>query len=201
MGTVYGAPSEIELLLIEKIVKEIPSADMVRLTCSGTEATMHAIRLARGFTNKDDIIKMNGGFHGSHDSVLINMEGAPYSNGIPEDITKHTIIAEYNNVEHIANILNKNKNIACVIMEPILGNVGVVTPNKQYLNDIRKITSENDVLLIFDEVITGFRVSSGGAQKIYGVTPDLTTMAKIIGGGFAAGAFAGRRDIMENVSP
>lgn len=204
-GTVYGAPSEIELELVERISKEVPSAEMVRLSCSGTEATMHAIRLARGVSGKDDIVKINGGFHGAHDSVLVNAGsgsagGVPSSKGVPADTAKHTYTAEYNDIESMSEILERN-DIACVIMEPVMGNVGIVTPEKGFLEDVRKVTRENDTILIFDEVISGFRVSSGGAQKRFGVTPDMTTMAKIIGGGFPAGAFMGRRDIMENVAP
>lgn len=205
-GTVYGAPSEPELKLIERISKEVPCADMVRLANSGTEATMHAIRVARGFTGRDNIVKMNGGFHGAHDAALVQAgsgsnAGVPSSKGVLADTAKHTHTVEYNDAQALSDLLEKDKDIACVIMEPVLGNVGVVPPKDGYLWDVRKITKENDVVLIFDEVITGFRVSSGGAQKRYGVTPDMTTMAKIIGGGFPAGAFMGRRDIMENVAP
>ena len=204
-GTVYGAPSEPELDLIERIVKEVPSADMVRLSCSGTEATMHAIRVARGFTGRDDIIKMNGGFHGAHDAALVaagsgSAGGVPSSKGVLADVAKHTFTAQYNDIQSMSDILEK-QDIACVIMEPIMGNVGVVTPEKGYLQEVRKVTKEHDTVLIFDEVITGFRASSGGAQLRYGVTPDMTTMGKIIGGGFAAGAFMGRKEIMENVAP
>ena len=204
-GTVYGAPSEPELDLIERIVKEVPSADMVRLSCSGTEATMHAIRVARGFTGRDDIIKMNGGFHGAHDAALVaagsgSAGGVPSSKGVLADVAKHTFTAQYNDIQSMLDILEK-QDIACVIMEPIMGNVGVVTPEKGYLEEVRKVTKEHDTVLIFDEVITGFRASSGGAQLRYGVTPDMTTMGKIIGGGFAAGAFMGRKEIMENVAP
>ncbi len=205
-GTVYGAPSEQELALIERIHKEVPSAEMVRLACSGTEATMHAIRTARGFTGKDDIVKMNGGFHGAHDSALVkagsgSADGVPSSKGVPADIAKHTHVVEYNDAQAMSDLLEKNDGIACVIMEPVLGNVGLVTPAKGYLDEVRKITSENGVVLIHDEVIMGFRASSGGAQKLYGVTPDMTTMAKIIGGGFAGGAFMGKEEIMSNVAP
>ena len=205
-GTVFGAPSEQELALIERIHSEVPSAEMVRLACSGTEATMHAIRTARGFTGKDGIVKMNGGFHGAHDSVLVkagsgSADGVPSSKGVLADIAKHTHVVEYNDAQAMSDLLEKRDDIACVIMEPVLGNVGLVIPSKGYLDEVRKITSENDVVLIFDEVITGFRLSSGGAQKRFGVTPDMTTMAKIIGGGFPAGAFMGKREIMENVAP
>jgi len=204
-GTVYGAPSEPELKLIKRIHKEIPSAEMVRLGCSGTEATMHAIRVARGVTGRDDIIKIRGGFHGAHDAVLVNAGsgsagGTPSSKGVLSDVAKHTFTAEYNDIQSFSDIIDK-QDIACVIMEPIMGNVGVVPPEKGFLEDLRKVTLEHDTILIFDEVITGFRASSGGAQKRYGVTPDMTTMGKIIGGGFAAGAFMGKKEIMENVAP
>lgn len=205
-GTVYGAPSEPELALLERITREVPSAEMCRLTCSGTEATMHAIRVARGVTGRDGVVKMNGGFHGAHDTALVKAGsgsafGVPSSKGVPADTAKHTHVVEYNDIQAMSDLLERDGDIACVIMEPILGNVGVVTPSKGYLEDVRRVTEENDVVLIFDEVITGFRASSGGAQKRFGVTPDMTTMAKIIGGGFPAGAFMGRRGIMENVAP
>ncbi len=204
-GTVYGAPSEPELNLIRRINKEVPSADMVRLACSGTEATMHAIRTARGYTGRDDIIKVNGGFHGAQDSALVNAGsgsagGTPSSKGVLADVAKHTYTAEFNDAQSFADIMDKH-DIACVIMEPVMGNTGVVLPEPGFLEDMRKITREHDTVLIFDEVITGFRLSSGGAQKRFGVTPDMTTMAKIIGGGFPAGAFMGKKDIMENVAP
>ena len=204
-GTVYGAPSEPELNLIKRIHKEIPSAEMVRLGCSGTEATMHAIRVARGVTGRDDIIKIRGGFHGAHDAALVNAGsgsagGTPSSKGVLSDVAKHTFTAEYNDIQSFSDIMDK-QDIACVIMEPVMGNVGVVPPQKGFLEDLRKVTEEHGTILIFDEVITGFRVSSGGAQKRFGVTPDMTTMGKIIGGGFAAGAFMGKKEIMENVAP
>ena len=204
-GTVYGCPSEPELNMIERLIKEVPSAEMVRLGCSGTEATMHAIRVARGVTGRDDIVKMNGGFHGAHDAALVgagsgSAGGVPSSKGVLKDVAKHTFTAEYNDAQNMSDLLEKN-DIACVIMEPVMGNVGVVTPEKGYLEEVRMITKENDTVLIFDEVITGFRVSSGGAQKRFNVIPDMTTMAKIIGGGFPAGAFMGKREIMENVAP
>lgn len=205
-GTVYGAPSEPELKLIERLCQIMPSYEMVRLAVSGTESTMHAIRLARGVTGKDGIVKMNGGFHGAHDAVLVaagsgSAQGVPGSLGVPADAVKNTYTTEYNDPEMMSSLLEKNKDIACVIMEPVMGNVGVVPPKKGYLQEVRKITKENGVILIFDEVITGCRLSEGGAQKYYGVTPDLTTMGKVIGGGFAAGAFGGKKELMENVAP
>ena len=205
-GTVYGAPSEPELGLIEAITRQMPSCDMVRLACSGTEATMHAVRLARGYTGRNGIVKINGGFHGAHDAVLIaagsgSAQGVPGSAGVSADAVRNTYAVEYNDAAMLESRLDGNEDIAAVMMEPVLGNVGVVPPEKGYLQDVRKITEEHGVLLIFDEVITGFRLSEGGAQKMFGVTPDLTTMGKIIGGGFPAGAFGGRREIMENVAP
>ena len=205
-GTVYGAPSEPELALVERIHSEVPCAEMVRLANSGTEATMHAIRTARGVTGRDDIVKMYGGFHGAHDSALVSAgsgsaEGVPSSKGVPVDTARHTHVVDYNDAQALSDLLERDKGIACVIMEPLLGNVGVVPPKDGYLREVRRITEENDVILIFDEVITGFRVSAGGAQKRYGVTPDMTTMAKIVGGGFPAGAFMGKAEIMENIAP
>ena len=205
-GTVYGAPSEPELALIRRIHECVPSAEMVRLAVSGTEATMHAVRLARGYTGKDGIVKMNGGFHGAHDSVLVSAGsgsagGVPSSAGVLADTAKHTFTAEYNDIESLSVLLDSRDDIACVIMEPVMGNVGVVPPEPGYLRDVRRVTEEHGVVLIFDEVITGFRLSAGGAQGLYGVTPDMTTMAKIVGGGFPSGAFAGRKEIMENVAP
>lgn len=205
-GALYGAPSEPELKLIHRLCDIIPAYEMVRLAVSGTESTMHAIRLARGFTGRNGVVKMNGGFHGAHDAVLVaagsgSAQGVPGSKGVPVDAVKNTYAVEYNDPEMMSDLLEHNHDIACVIMEPVMGNVGVVPPRKGYLEDVRRITRENDVLLIFDEVITGCRLSRGGAQEFYGVTPDLTTMGKVIGGGFSAGAFGGRRDIMENLAP
>lgn len=205
-GTVYGAPSEPELRLLRRIHDSVPSAEMVRLANSGTEATMHALRVARGYSGKDGILKMNGGFHGAHDAVLVSAgsgsaEGTPSSKGVPVDAVRNTRIVEYNDAQAMSDMLDRHPDIGTVIMEPVLGNVGVVPPEKGYLEEVRRITREHGAVLIFDEVITGFRVSDGGAQKRYGVTPDMTTMGKIMGGGFPAGAFAGRRDIMELVAP
>lgn len=205
-GTVYGAPSEPELRLLKRLTSAVPSLDMVRLSCSGTEATMHAIRTARGFTGRNGVVKINGGFHGAHDAVLVkagsgSAEGMPSSKGVPTGATQYTRTVEYNDAQAMSDLLEKDRDIACVIMEPALGNVGVVPPEKGYLEEVRRITSENDVVLIFDEVINGFRLSDGGAQKRYGVTPDMTTLGKIIGGGFPAGAFGGKREIMELVAP
>lgn len=205
-GTVYGAPSEPELALVRRIASAVPSADMVRLANSGTEATMHAIRTARGYTGRFGVVKMNGGFHGAHDAVLVkagsgSAEGVPSSKGVPPGATQYTHTVEYNDIQAMSDLLEKDKDIACVIMEPVLGNVGVIPPEEGYLEEVRKVTRENDVVLIFDEVITGFRLGPNCAQGRFGVTPDMTTMGKIIGGGYPAGSFAGRRDIMEMVAP
>jgi glutamate-1-semialdehyde 2,1-aminomutase len=162
---------------------------------------MHSLRLARGYTGKRGIIKIRGGFHGSHDALLSDNSQKPANNGILRETAAFTHIAEYNSTEQVESILEKDSDIAALIMEPVLGNVGVVPPEKDYLKTIRKITKDKGVLLIFDEVITGFRLSAGGAQEFYGVVPDLCTMGKIMGGGFPAGALAGRRDIMQSLSP
>lgn len=205
-GAVFGAPSERELGLIKRITEAVPSAEMVRLANSGTEATMHAIRTARGFSGRDVVAKIDGGFHGAHDAVLVSAgsgsaESTPSSAGVPADAVRNTRVVPYNDAQALSDMLESKPGIGVLIMEPVMGNVGVVPPEKGYLEDVRRITRENEVVLIFDEVITGFRVSAGGAQALYGVAPDMTTMGKIIGGGFPAGAFAGRREIMETVAP
>ncbi len=181
--------------------------DMVRFVSSGSEATMAAIRLARGFTGKQDIVKIEGGFHGAHDGVLVKAGsgattmGVPDSAGIPADIVAHTRQVPYNDPDALESVLAANTDIAALIIEPVLGNIGPVLPQDNYLQEIREITRAHDVLLIFDEVISGYRLGIGGAQAIYGVQPDLTTLGKIIGGGLPIGAFGGRRDIMELVAP
>ncbi|MDR2698959.1 MAG: glutamate-1-semialdehyde 2,1-aminomutase [Candidatus Methanoplasma sp.] len=200
-GTVFGAPSVREMELIAEISKRVPCAEMVRLVNSGTEATMHALRLARGYTGRRGVVKMKGGFHGSHDALLSDISQRPSGNGILRETASFTHAVEYNSEEDVESILEKNDDIAAVIMEPVLGNAGVVPPKKDYLRNVRKITKNEGILLIFDEVITGFRLSAGGAQEFYGVTPDLCTMGKIMGGGFPAGALAGKRDIMQLLSP
>ena len=203
-GTVFGTPSEPELKLLKRICSDVPCADMVRLTNSGTEATMHAVRLARGFTGKNGILKIDGGFHGSHNDVLVNGTGGvarTWSAGVPDGTTSNTKCIPYNDTDALTSILERDKGIAALLMEPIPGNMGVVLPWKGYLDEVRKITEENDVLLIFDEVITGYRVAKGGAQELYGVKPDMCTMGKIIGGGYPAGALVGRKDIMMSLAP
>jgi len=199
-GTVFGTPSIPELELISEIGKRVPCAEMVRLVNSGTEAVMHTVRLARGFTGKKGIIKMKGGFHGSSDAVLSDNSQTSLKNGITACAASDTYVAEYNSVEQIEAIIG-NDDIAAVLMEPVLGNAGVVPPERNYLKKVRRLTEKEGVLLIFDEVITGFRLAAGGAQELYGVTPDMCAMGKIMGGGLPAGAFAGRGDIMRCVSP
>jgi glutamate-1-semialdehyde 2,1-aminomutase len=206
IGTAYGTPTENEIKLAKEVVDRIPSAEMVRFCNSGTEATMSAIRLARGYTGRDKIVKFEGAYHGAHDYVLVKGgSGAatlPDSAGIPVDTTKNTLSVPFNDEEALAELIEKEgENIACIIMEVVMGNVGCIEPKPGFLGFIRKITEENDIVLIFDEVITGFRASRGGAQEYYGVTPDLTTLGKIVGGGLPMGAFCGKREIMEMIAP
>lgn len=206
LGTAYGAPTEGEITLAKEVVDRIPSAEMVRFVNSGTEATMNAIRVARGFTGRDKIVKFEGAYHGAHDYCLVKGGSAaaclPDSAGIPLDTTKNTLTVPYNDEEAITQLIEREgENIACIILEVIMGNIGFVPPKKGYLEFLRKITEENGILLIFDEVITGFRIAKGGAQEYYGVTPDLTTLGKIVGGGLPMGAFCGKKEIMEVVAP
>ena len=207
-GWLYGTPSELEIKLAERITKLYPSIEMLRFVSTGTEATMAAIRVARGCTGKDKIIKIEGGFHGAHDSALIKAGsgattlGIPDSLGVPADTAKNTLQVPYNDIEALDKVLNQfSGQIAAFIIEPVLGNIGPVLPKEGYLSAVRELTREHDVLLIFDEVITGFRLSLGGAQKYYGIAPDLTTLGKIIGGGFPIGIFGGRKDLIEQVAP
>jgi glutamate-1-semialdehyde 2,1-aminomutase len=191
-GWLYGTPSELEVRMAERISRLYPSMKMLRFVSTGTEATMAALRVARGATGRDKIIKIEGGFHGAHDSVLVKAGsgattlGIPDSKGVPVDTAKNTLQVPYNDPEALEKVLNEFPGqIAALIIEPVLGNIGPVLPKEGYLKTVREITQEHDVLLIFDEVITGFRLSLGGAQEHYGVTPDLTTLGKIIGGGFS----------------
>ena len=207
-GTTYGACHKGEIKIAKLISKLMPSMEMVRLTNSGTEATMSAIRLARGFTNKDKIVKFEGCYHGHADHLLVSAGsglstfGEPSSPGVPKDFTKHTLVAEYNNIKNVEEIFNKYKNkIAAIIMEPVPANMGLIYPKEGFLKKIKKICDENNCLLIFDEVITGFRLCLGGAESFYGIKPDLSCIGKIIGGGFPVGAFGGRKDVMEKMSP
>lgn len=207
-GWLYGTPTELEIKLAERIAGIYPSIDMVRFVSTGTEATMSALRVARGFTGRNKFIKIEGGFHGAHDAVLVKAGsgattlGKPDSLGVPEDFTKNTLQVPFNDVEALTQVMEKyGKDIAAFILEPVMGNVGPILPDDGYLREVRRITEENDVVLIFDEVITGFRMAMGGAQEYYGVTPDMTTLGKIIGGGMPIGVFGGKREIMEMVAP
>jgi len=207
-GTTFGASTAAEVTLAEMIVDAVPSVEMVRLVSSGTEAVMSVIRLARGFTRRDKIIKFEGGYHGHSDSLLskagsgVATLGMPDSAGVPPNLTIDTITLPYNNIEAVrAAVALYGKNIACIILEPVAGNMGVILPKPGFLESLRQIATENGILLIFDEVITGFRLAYGGAQERFGVIPDLTTMGKIIGGGLPMGAYGGRREIMEFVAP
>lgn len=206
LGTDYGVPSEKELQLAKEVINRVPCAEMVRFTNSGTEATMSAIRLARGITKRNKIIKFEGAYHGAHDAVLVKSgsgaAGKPDSPGVPEDATKNTMLVPFNDEEALIKLINENKDeIACIIVEPIMGNIGCVPPNEEYLDFLREITLENGILLIIDEVITGFRIAKGGAQEYYNVTPDLATFGKIVGGGFPIGAIAGKKEYMEQFTP
>lgn len=206
LGTAYGVPSEGEIKLAEEVIKRVPSCDMVRFVNSGTEATMSAIRLARGFTKRNKIVKFEGAYHGAHDYVLVKSgSGAaclPDSLGIPESTTENTLSIPFNDSEALSELIEKEgENIACIILEPVMGNIGCVEPKEGFLEFLRKITEENGIILIFDEVITGFRLSYGGAQEYFNVKADLVTFAKIIGGGFPMGAFGGKKEIMEMIAP
>jgi glutamate-1-semialdehyde 2,1-aminomutase len=206
-GTSFGACHPYEIEIARLICEAFPSMERIRLVSSGTEATMSAIRLARGFTRKDGIIKFRGCYHGHVDSLLVKAGsglatfGIPDSRGVPEDLAKHTYVAEFNHLESVQAITEKTDDIACVILEPIMGNMGVILPEEGFLQGVREICSAKGILLIFDEVITGFRVAFGGAQSLYNIRPDLTCLGKIIGGGFPIGAFGGKKEIMEKVSP
>jgi len=207
-GSLFGSPTELEVQLAERVSNYFPSMEMMRFVSSGTEATMHAIRLARGFTGKKLIIKMIGGFHGAHDGVLVKAgsgattHSAPDSAGVPEEAAANTLLVQYNDIDSVKSFLAANKDqVAAVIVEPVLGNIGPVLPDDNYLRDLREITSKHDALLIFDEVITGFRLAMGGAQSRFGVEADITTLGKVLGGGLPIGAFGARTEIMEKVSP
>lgn len=207
-GVTFGAPCEQEIDLAKLIVDFVPSAEKVRMTNSGTEATMSALRLARGYTGRDYILKFEGCYHGHADSLLVKAGsgattfGNPSSPGVPEDFVKKTLLANYNDIDSVKKRFNEHPGeIAAVILEPVPGNMGVVIPEQGFLQQLREVTEENDALLIFDEVITGFRIARGGAQEFYGVTPDLTCLGKIIGGGLPVGAYTGRADIMGTVAP
>ena len=208
LGTSYGAPTSIESDTAKLIKKCFPSIQKIRMVNSGTEATMSAVRLARGYTNKTKIIKFDGCYHGHVDSLLIKAGsgvstfGLPDSPGIPNELAKKTLSCEFNNKDSFLRVFNKVKNdLAAVIVEPIAGNMGFIPGDKSFLKLLRKKTSENNSLLIFDEVMTGFRVSLGGAQELYGIKPDLTTLGKVIGGGLPVGAFGGKKKVMDCLAP
>lgn len=207
-GFSFGAPTEREVTLAGMVVNAVPSIEMVRFVNSGTEATLSAIRLARAYTKCDKIIKMIGGYHGHHDALLasagsgIATLGIPSTPGVPESVVKDTVLVPYNDTDAVRAAFEKYAGqIAAIIVEPVAGNMGVVPPKESYLQDLREITSRNNALLILDEVMTGFRVAYGGAQSLYGVTPDLTTLGKIIGGGMPIGAYGGKREIMRLIAP
>jgi glutamate-1-semialdehyde 2,1-aminomutase len=207
-GTSFGAPTPFEIELAIKVKKGFPSMELVRMVSSGTEAVMSAIRVARGYTGRDKILKFEGCYHGHGDSLLVKAGsgaatfGIPDSLGVPEDLAKHTLTAPYNDLDSVRSALRQYpKQIACIIVEPIAGNMGVVLPEKGFLEGLRKICDEEGALLVFDEVITGFRVAYGGAQELYGVQADLTCLGKIIGGGLPVGAYGGKEKIMEMVAP
>lgn len=204
----FGAPTEAELDMAETLVRMLPSMEMVRLVSSGTEATMSAIRLARGFTGRNVIVKFEGCYHGHADALLVKAGsgaltfGQPSSAGVPADTTKHTLVLDYNDLGGLEHAFaTQGKDIACVILEPVVGNMNLVRPSDEFIRALRDLTARHGALLIFDEVMTGFRVGPQGAQGLFGITPDLTTLGKVIGGGMPVGAFGGRREIMEKMAP
>jgi glutamate-1-semialdehyde 2,1-aminomutase len=207
-GLSFGAPTELETRLARRVVELMPSIELVRFVSSGTEATMSAIRLARGFTGRDTIVKFEGCYHGHSDSLLIKAGsgaltlGVPTSPGVPRALASHTVTLNYNDADQVERVLRQiGAQVACVIVEPVAGNMNCVPPAPDFLQTLRRECDRSGALLIFDEVMTGFRVALGGAQALYGVRPDLTTLGKIIGGGMPVGAFGGRRDVMEQLAP
>lgn len=207
-GTSFGAPTETEIRIAELIVKLVPSIEVVRMVNSGTEATMSAIRLARAFTGRPKIVKFEGCYHGHADAFLMKAGsgaltfGTPDSPGVPRGVAEDTLMATYNDIDSVHRLIEQWKDaIAAVIVEPVVGNMGCIPPKPGFLASLRRLCKDAGILLIFDEVMTGFRVAPGGAQELYGVTPDLTTLGKIIGGGLPVGAYGGRRDIMKLVAP
>jgi len=207
-GTSFGAPTELEIVMAEQICRMVPSIEMVRMVNSGTEATMSAVRLARAFTGRERIIKFAGCYHGHSDAFLIKAGsgamtlGVPDSPGVPAAVAAGTLVARFNDVASVSALMGEHHgNVAAVIIEPVVGNMGCIPPNSGFLDALRQLCTREGVLLIFDEVMTGFRLAPGGAQELYGVKPDLTTLGKIIGGGLPVGAFGGRKDIMDLVAP
>lgn len=204
----FGAPTGLELEIAELINKLVPSMEQIRLTSSGTEATMSAIRTARGFTGRDKIIKFEGCYHGHSDGLLVKAGsglltfGEPDSGGVPASIAQHTLTLEYNNSQQLQDVFKEmGDQIACVIIEPVAGNMNLIVPHMAFLQTLRALCTEHGTVLIFDEVMTGFRVALGGAQALYGIKPDMTTLGKVIGGGMPVGAFGGRKDIMQCLAP
>ena len=207
-GTSFGAPTDLEIVLAEMVIDAVSSVDMVRMVNSGTEATMSAIRLARGVTGRDAIIKFDGCYHGHADTLLVEAGsgvatlGIPGSPGVPESFVAHTLSLPYNDIESVKKVMDEQGDkIACIIVEPIAGNMGLVRPVDGFLETLREVTEKSGSLLIFDEVMTGFRVAYGGAQSLYGILPDITCLGKIIGGGLPVGAYGGKREIMEHIAP
>ncbi len=207
-GTSFGIPCELEVEMAKMVVEAVPSVEKVRFVNSGTEATMSAIRLARGYTGRTKVVKFEGCYHGHVDYLLakagsgVLTYGIPGTPGVPEDFTKHTLLARFNDAESVKALFERfGEEIACVIVEPVMGNAGVIPPEEGFLEFLREITQRHGALLIFDEVITGFRVSYGGAQERFGVCPDITCLGKIIGGGFPVGAYGGKEEIMAHVAP
>ncbi|HIP60203.1 MAG TPA: glutamate-1-semialdehyde-2,1-aminomutase [Campylobacterales bacterium] len=206
-GLSFGAPTEVETQLAEEICSMFVNLDKVRFVSSGTEAVMSAIRLARGFTGKDDIVKFEGCYHGHSDSLLVQAGsgavtfGTPSSPGVPEDLTKHTLLAKYNDIESVKKSFENSSDISCIIIEPIAGNMGLVPADEEFLQSLRIICDEHGALLIFDEVMSGFRASLNGAQGISSVKPDIVTFGKVIGGGMPVGAFGASAEIMDKLSP
>jgi glutamate-1-semialdehyde 2,1-aminomutase len=207
-GTSFGAPTDLEIVLAEMVIDAVSSVDMVRMVNSGTEATMSAIRLARGVTGRDAIIKFDGCYHGHADTLLVEAGsgvatlGIPGSPGVPKSFVAHTLSLPYNDIESVKKVMDEQGDkIACIIVEPIAGNMGLVRPVDGFLETLREVTEKSGSLLIFDEVMTGFRVAYGGAQSLYGILPDITCLGKIIGGGLPVGAYGGKREIMEHIAP
>lgn len=206
-GYTFGATSKGEIKIAKMVCDSFPGMDKVRFVNSGTEAVLSSLRLARAYTNKDKIIKFSGCYHGHSDALLVAAGSGlvtlsiPGSKGVPTDAIKNTLIAEYNNIESVKNQINKYEDIAAVIIEPIAGNMGVVLPNKEFILELRKITKEKGILLILDEVMTGYRSKYGGAQELLGIEADITCLGKVIGGGFPVGAYGARNEIMETVAP
>lgn len=207
VGTMYGAPTDLEVQLAKLIVNIYPSIQKLRIVNSGAEATMTAIRLARAITKKKKIIKFEGCYHGAHESMLVKAgsgsahNGISISDGVLADFSKNTVVVQYNDIEQLESVISKNKDIAGVIVEPVLANMGLILPQKNYLREMRNITKENNIPLIFDEIVNGFRVSLGGAQEYFGIRPDITTLGKALSNGFVISAVGGKKEIMDQLAP